>query len=69
MAGRRAAGLLVASLACFAAHAENWKPVKGRALQSLFAGSEYGDDVHYAYRFKSDGTFSGTENAAQDASK
>ena len=43
------------------AFAENWKAVKGETVRSLFAGKELGDGVHFAYRFFSDGTFSGTE--------
>ena len=54
----------MAALFCSNAQgAENWKPVKREALQSLFADKEYGDSVHYAYRFRRDGTFSGTEMA------
>ena len=39
----------------------SWQAVSGQTLQTLFADAEYGDDVHYAYRFRRDGTFSGTE--------
>jgi len=64
VAGRTAPWTLVAALLCFGVHAaENWKAVNGQALKAMFAGAEYGDDVHYAYRFRSDGTFSGTEMA------
>ena len=64
MGRSKAASFVLAALACLAAQAaENWKAVKGPALRSTFAGKEYGDDVHYAYRFRPDGTFSGTEMA------
>jgi len=39
------------------------KPVPAAALRELFAEHEYGDGVHFAYRFRSDGSFSGTEMA------
>lgn len=35
--------------------------VRGRALPAFFAGKEFGDGVHFAYRFAQDRTFSGTE--------
>jgi hypothetical protein len=41
--------------------AENWKVVKREAARALFADKEFGDGVHFAYRFRTDGTFSGTE--------
>src|SRR2546430_8121491 len=41
--------------------AEGGKVVQGKALRELFAEREFGDDVHFAYRFRGDGTFSGTE--------
>ena|SRR5690242_19620026 len=43
------------------ATAEHWKAVRGAVLRSLFAGKEFGDGVHFAYRFRTDGTFAGTE--------
>ena len=56
-----AAALLVA-LTCVAE--EQWKNVRGGArLRALFAQKEFGDGVHFAYRFKADGTFTGTEMA------
>ena len=33
----------------------------GVALQSLFNDKEFGDGVHFAYQFKANGTFTGTE--------
>ena len=62
LAGPRAffSPLLVASAS---RPAENWKAVDGQTLKRIFADAEYGDGVHYAYRFGSDGTFSGTEMA------
>ena len=43
----------------------DWKAVEGARLRSLFLGKELGDDVHYAYTFRADGTFSGTEMAKE----
>jgi hypothetical protein len=43
--------------------AETGKRIRGKPLQELFAGREYADGVHYAYQFRADGTFSGTEMA------
>ena len=64
MVGRAAAGFVVAIIACTVGHAaENWKAVSGRTAKTMFSDAEYGDGVHYAYRFRSDGTFSGTEMA------
>ena len=41
--------------------ADSGKVVQRKALRALFAEREFGDDVHFAYRFRGDGTFSGTE--------
>lgn len=54
-------GLAVYPLMAHAA--ANWKAVDGQAATTMFADAEYGDGVHYAYRFRRDGTFSGTEMA------
>jgi hypothetical protein len=54
-------GALTASFASSAAEKEHWHSVKGVSLQTLFQDKEFGDGVHFAYRFKSGGTFSGTE--------
>jgi hypothetical protein len=40
---------------------EHWRSVTGAALRDLFAGKEFADGVHFAYHFKADGTFTGTE--------
>lgn len=40
---------------------EHWRDVKGAALRRLFSGKEFADGVHFAYQFKANGTFSGTE--------
>ena len=58
--------ILVAVTAAACAHggviaAESGKIIQGKALRELFAEHEFGDDVHFAYRFRGDGTFSGTE--------
>jgi hypothetical protein len=46
-----------------AAEQEHWRPVKGAALRQLFSDKEFADGVHFAYQFKADGTFTGTEMA------
>jgi len=53
--------LLVFSAPAMAAEEEHWRSVKGAALQNLFKAREFGDGVHFAYQFKRDGTFTGTE--------
>ena len=40
---------------------QDWRSVKGDALQKLFADKEFADGVHFAYQFKADRTFTGTE--------
>lgn len=40
---------------------EHWRSVKGDSLRALFQDKEFGDGVHFAYRFKRDGSFTGTE--------
>src|SRR5947207_4767164 len=40
---------------------EHWRDVDATALPSLFGEKEFGDGVHFAYQFKRDGTFTGTE--------
>lgn len=39
----------------------DWRSVTGKNLFKTFAEHELGDNVHFAYQFKSDGTFSGYE--------
>lgn len=53
--------LLVGALRASAAEREHWRNVKGTALQQLFKNKEFGDGVHFAYQFRADGTFTGTE--------
>ena len=55
--------LVYAALAMPAASQEHWRTVKGAALGELFRDKEFADGVHFAYQFKADGTFSGTEMA------
>ena len=43
------------------AQQDHWRTVSGVALQSLFKDKEFGDGVHFAYQFKANGTFTGTE--------
>jgi len=52
-----------AACAIGAIAAEQGKVVQGEALRVMFAQHEFGDGVHFAYRFRADGTFSGTEMA------
>ena len=52
---------LMASSFAATADEEHWRDVKGAALRSLFKDKEFGDGVHFAYQFKADGTFAGTE--------
>ncbi len=53
--------LIIGPCALCAMAAEPGKIVHGKALRELFAEHEFGDDVHFAYRFRTDGTFAGTE--------
>src|SRR5712691_627367 len=53
-------GLVALSLPALGAE-EHWRSVTGASLQKLFQDKEFGDGVHFAYRFKPGGTFSGTE--------
>ena len=41
--------------------AEHWRSLKGASLQKLFQDKEFADGVHFAYQFKADRTFTGTE--------
>lgn len=52
---------VLASLAGTACAQEHWRIVNGPALGALFSDKEFGDGVHFAYQFKADGTFTGTE--------
>jgi hypothetical protein len=60
---KRALALATAMSAVCAPAAEQGKAVQGQALREMFAEHEFGDGVHFAYRFRADGTFSGTEMA------
>jgi len=53
--------LLALSPSASTAQQEHWRKVNGVALQSLFKDNEFGDGVHFAYQFKANGTFTGTE--------
>ncbi len=37
----------------------SWRSVRGADLHALFVDHELADGVHYAYQFRSDGTFTG----------
>ena len=56
--------LLTPSLGA-AADEEHWRDLTGEALRILFSDKEFGDGVHFAYQFKADGTFTGTEMTKQ----
>lgn len=43
--------------------ADQGKAVQGEALREMFAEHEFADGVHFAYQFRADGSFSGTEMA------
>ena len=51
----------LASLPCVAGAQEQWRTVSGPLLQSLFADKQLGDNAHYSYTFRRDGSFSGDE--------
>ncbi len=53
--------LLAAMVVCFTpAQGElSWRSVRGADLHALFVDHELADGVHYAYQFRSDGTFTG----------
>lgn len=57
------AALMATAPAVGAPPAASWKGVRGKALQKMFADRELGDGVHYAYQFRANGTFTGTEMA------
>lgn len=57
-------GLLLALSVCAAGAAGQdgqWRPVRGKALQELFADQDLGDGVHYAYQFHGDGRLTGMD--------
>jgi hypothetical protein len=54
-------GELAVSTTASAMEKEHWHSVQGASLHTLFQDNEFGDGVHFAYRFKSTGTFDGTE--------
>ena len=56
---------LLALLPCVSAADEHWSDVQGAAVRSLVQDKEFGDGVHFAYQFKADGTFTGTEMAKE----
>lgn len=53
---------LLAAVFVGVAHAQAsvvWKSVRGAELRAMFIDHELADDVHYAYQFRGDGTFTG----------
>ena len=58
--------LLLCASAVGIAHAQpeiKWRTVGGRELRAIFVDHELADGVHYAYRFRPDGAFTGYEMA------
>lgn len=53
--------LIVAPQRTSVAQQEHWHDVKDAQLRTLFQDKEFGDGVHFAYQFRRDGTFTGTE--------
>src|SRR5207247_9066738 len=53
-------GLVALSLPVSGAD-ERWRKVNGASLQSLFQDKEFGDGVHFDYRFTLGGTLSGKD--------
>ena len=53
---KRTATLLLCGLC-----AVHWRNVRGVALRELFKEKDFGDGVHFAYEFKANGSFTGTE--------
>lgn len=53
--------LYVLSSPTVAADKEAWHAVAGNAMEALFSDKEFADGVHFAYQFRRDGTFTGTE--------
>ena len=54
---------LLAALVVFVTPAQgelSWRSVRGADLPALFVDHELADGVHYAYQFRSDGTFTGS---------
>ncbi len=54
--------LLAALFVCTATAASQdgqWRPIRGKALQELFADQDLGDGIHYAYQFHRDGQLTG----------
>jgi len=53
---------LLAAMVVFCTPAQgepSWRSVRGADLHALFVDHELADGVHYAYQFRSDGTFTG----------
>ncbi len=55
----RRALLVIATTAVGAHAAELWRDVHGAELRAVVADHELADGVHYAYRFRGDGTLTG----------
>ena len=52
---------LVVVLTAASAEERGWSAVRGNDLRTMFSQREFGDGVHFAYQFRMDGGFSGTE--------
>lgn len=53
--------IVLACVAGGAAAQEQWRDVRGAALTAMFSNKEFADGVHFAYQFRADGSFTGTE--------
>ncbi len=53
--------IVLASITGSAAAQEHWRDVRGAALTAMFSNKEFADGVHFAYQFRANGSFTGTE--------
>jgi len=61
---KRVLGAIATAMSAVCAMAaDQGKAVQGEALREMFAEHEFADGVHFAYQFRADGSFSGTEMA------
>jgi hypothetical protein len=58
--------LLALPLPAPAGDKEHWRNVRGGGLRTLLQDQQFCDGVHFAYRFRSDGTFRGMEMGRQE---
>lgn len=51
--------LLIAPALAASPQAEGFKKLDGTQIRQAFSGKEFGDDVHFAYRYKANGVVQG----------